>query len=494
MICNIVRIVHRMIKQGHQFTDPLDIKSVGDESLENPEVVPIAQKSEEIKIEPVQVCQSEVNIESKPEVEPEVKPQIISEAKQEIFETQKVDPPVEINQVSPKVEQKVPVYEETKLPEYEESKLLPDKQVGISMDIPPIVDEYQPYIDYNQHQPSINEYVPPPYNGQGYYEDRRRERVSYYDQMPRGPSNRERSPAAQMRGYSEENTIKYVRARNLPPNCDKSGIIEFFSSIPIAYANIALVYDQTGRFCQEAILALNNLNDQIEAVYQSGRYIFNYQVFVEEAAPAEWEHAQQTQKVFFNRDERILVRMRGLPYTIKKEEVLAFFAGYDVVPDSVIIGEMGNGKKTGEGVILFKSEEEAQRAVNDKNGSSIGRRWIELYLHPYSHFHNFFQAQHHEEFVYLNKFITEENKFRTLRLRGLPFNVSKKEILNFFKEFPLSDSDVIFEIKEGRATGRALVFMMDPITAVRAVQRLDKEYIGNRYIELDQVSNLPHEF
>ena len=36
--------------------------------------------------------------------------------------------------------------------------------------------------------------------------------------------------------------------------------------------------------------------------------------------------------------------------------------------------------------------------------------------------------------------------------------------------------------------------MMDPTTAVRAVQRLDKEYIGNRYIELEQVSNLPHEF
>ena len=33
MICNIARIVHRMIKQGHQFTDPLDIKSVGDELL-----------------------------------------------------------------------------------------------------------------------------------------------------------------------------------------------------------------------------------------------------------------------------------------------------------------------------------------------------------------------------------------------------------------------------------------------------------------------------
>ena len=494
MICNIVRIVHRMCKQGHQFKNPLDIKSIGDESLENPEVLPAVVKpqetkqeaKEQLKQEAKQELKQELKQEAKQEVKQEVKQELKQEIRPEIGTTikqdttevlQKVSPieteniqanheieqPVYTDQVYPTYQNsKIPMYEETKIPIYEESKIPISNKAIIPAQINPIVDQYQNYDDYGAPQSvpqNTNEYVQPQYERQGYYDDRRRERVSYYDQMPRGPSNRERSPVVQTRGYSDENTIKYVRARNLPTNWDKSGIIEFFSSIPIAFANIALVYDQTGRFWQEAILALNNLNDQIEAVYQSGRYIFNYQVFVEEATPSEWEHAQQTQKVFFNRDERILVRMRGLPYSIKKEEILAFFHGYDVVPDSVIIGEMGNGKKTGEGVILFKSEEEAQRAVNDRNGSSIGRRWIELYLHPYSHFHNFFQAQHHEEFVYLNKYITEENKFRALRLRGLPYNVTKKDILSFFKDFPLSDSDVIFEVKEGRATGRALVFL-----------------------------------
>lgn len=157
---------------------------------------------------------------------------------------------------------------------------------------------------------------------------------------------------------------------------------------------------------------------------QSGRYIFNYQVETQTATSTEWENAQQSQKVF-SRDEKILVRMRGLPFTIRKDEILMFFSGYEIMPDSVIIGEMSNGKKTGEGVVLFKSESEAMRAVTDKSGASIGRRWIELYLHPYSHFHSFYQAQHHEEFVYLNKYITEENKSRTVRLRGLPFNCAK---------------------------------------------------------------------
>ena len=186
--------------------------------------------------------------------------------------------------------------------------------------------------------------------------------------------------------------------------------------------------------------------------------------------------------------------MRGLPFSVKKEDILQFFAGYDIVPDSVIIGEMGNGKKTGEGVILFKKESEAERAVSERNGANIGRRWIELYLHPYSHFHSFYQSQHHEEFIYLSKYITEENKTRTVRLRGLPYSATKRDIVNFFKNFPITENDVVFEVKDGRATGRAIVILMDPITAARAAQELDKEYIGSRYIEVEIVSNLPYEF
>jgi hypothetical protein len=66
-------------------------------------------------------------------------------------------------------------------------------------------------------------------------------------------------------------------------------------------------------------------------------------------------------------------------------------------------------------------------------------------------------------------------------------------MVNFFRDFSVTNNDVVFEIKEGRPTGRCLVFMVDHTTAIRAIQSLDKEYIGNRYVELEQVSNLPHE-
>ena len=112
MICNIVRIVHRMCKQGHKFTTPLDVKSIGDESLENPEVVP-AVKQLDVK------------------VEPEIKHEIVNEERNQIKEEVKYQAPVEPEKLNLYKDIQLPVYkeekptyyEEEKIPVYEEAKL-----------------------------------------------------------------------------------------------------------------------------------------------------------------------------------------------------------------------------------------------------------------------------------------------------------------------------------------------------------------------------------
>jgi len=503
---NVVRVVHRMCnREGHKFVKPLDIEAVvklESGPVEEPShIKALLEDSEEDN-------QEKKDNTNKEETKEDVKEESIPKLEQNpevTIENKPPSPPAEVIHQPPTegqglLQESTPALTPTQVPS--------NPEVYPSPAYPPAPDAQQAnyyqgaYPGYQQEE--VKDYrtdtrqrdyhTDAAYPTHDQYDDRRRSRVDYDDPASRGYHNRERTPEQpRTTSYArDDNSIKYIKVSYLPPNCDKNKIIDFFGSIPIAYANIALVFDQTGRFCQEAILALNSLNDQVEALSQSGRYIFNYQVVVQEGDAREWERAQQSQKVFFSRDDKILVRMRGLPFTVKKEEILMFFNGYDVVPDSVIIGEMSNGKKTGEGVILFKNEEEAARAVNEKNGDNLGKRWIELYLHPYSHFHNFYQAQNHEEYVYLHKYITDENKQRTLRVRGLPYSCTKKDMVTFFRDFAVTNNDIVFEIKEGRPTGKALVFMIDANTAVRAIQALDKEYIGKRYVELEQVSNLHH--
>jgi RNA recognition motif-containing protein len=62
------------------------------------------------------------------------------------------------------------------------------------------------------------------------------------------------------------------------------------------------------------------------------------------------------------------LRMRGLPFSSKPEDIITFFKDYDAYHDSVKIGKNSDNTKTGEAAILFKDENEAKRAFQQKQG------------------------------------------------------------------------------------------------------------------------------
>lgn len=70
-------------------------------------------------------------------------------------------------------------------------------------------------------------------------------------------------------------------------------------------------------------------------------------------------------------------------------------------------------------------------------------------------------------------------------MRGLPFSVSVKEIRNFFSDFRVSDRDIIIDMNHGKPTGYALVFLESETEAQRAKDKLNKQYLGSRYVDLN---------
>ncbi len=56
------------------------------------------------------------------------------------------------------------------------------------------------------------------------------------------------------------------------------------------------------------------------------------------------------------------MRLRGLPFNLKNEDILTFFREYEVWPESVKIGRNQDNSRTGEGAVLFKSEQECKKA------------------------------------------------------------------------------------------------------------------------------------
>jgi len=69
-----------------------------------------------------------------------------------------------------------------------------------------------------------------------------------------------------------------------------------------------------------------------------------------------------------------------VPFRTTPREIIDFFAGYDVVPESVQLGRDEMGYSTGEAWATFRQAEEGYRALREKNRAYLGSRYVELFL------------------------------------------------------------------------------------------------------------------
>eukprot|EP00922_Rhytidocystis_sp_ex-Travisia-forbesii_P053956 GHVS01080080.1.p1 GENE.GHVS01080080.1~~GHVS01080080.1.p1 ORF type:complete len:544 (+),score=69.89 GHVS01080080.1:81-1712(+) len=76
-----------------------------------------------------------------------------------------------------------------------------------------------------------------------------------------------------------------------------------------------------------------------------------------------------------------VVRMRGLPYHANEQHIVSFFQGYHmaaILPATAPI----HGRPSGEAYVQFADSGEAWRAYNERQGSLMDRRYIELFAAP----------------------------------------------------------------------------------------------------------------
>ena len=84
----------------------------------------------------------------------------------------------------------------------------------------------------------------------------------------------------------------------------------------------------------------------------------------------------------------------------------------------------------------------------------------------------------------LSDFITAENRLTCVKIRGLPFETSVREIRDFFGDFRIAERDIILDKAHGQMTGYALVFLTDEKEAERAKVTLDRQYVGASYVDV----------
>ena len=188
----------------------------------------------------------------------------------------------------------------------------------------------------------------------------------------------------------------------------------------------------------------------------------------------------------FANDDKVWVKMRGVPFRVEEDEIYDFFAGLDFIEGSIIIGVRADGKRTGQAVVLFINEDAAQKAIDLKNGNTIGERWIELTLHDFKFYQGFYDMGMLVKENTIGSMLKDsKNKDKAVRLRGLPFQSTKENVLEFMAAFAPKEENIHFEVRNGKFSGRAVVFLDSEEQACDAAIELNKKYIGNRYIEVD---------
>ncbi|XP_056403684.1 RNA-binding protein 12 [Hyla sarda] len=75
-----------------------------------------------------------------------------------------------------------------------------------------------------------------------------------------------------------------------------------------------------------------------------------------------------------------VIRIQNMPFTVTVDEILDFFYGYQLIPDSVCLKYSEKGMPTGEAMVAFESRDEATAAVVDLNDRPMGSRKVKLVL------------------------------------------------------------------------------------------------------------------
>lgn len=76
--------------------------------------------------------------------------------------------------------------------------------------------------------------------------------------------------------------------------------------------------------------------------------------------------------------------------------------------------------------------------------------------------------------INLRNYLNDDNIDRAVKLRGMPFQCSAAEVIDFFKDFNVSNSDVVIEYRNGKMTGFGLVFLESQEEAERAIRELHR--------------------
>ncbi|XP_010257228.1 PREDICTED: heterogeneous nuclear ribonucleoprotein H3-like isoform X2 [Nelumbo nucifera] len=186
-----------------------------------------------------------------------------------------------------------------------------------------------------------------------------------------------------------------------------------------------------------------------------------------------------------------VVRLRGLPFDCTEADVAEFLHGLDIV-DVLFVHK--NGRFTGEVFCVLGYPLQVDFAIQ-RNRQNMGRRYIEVFRSKRQEYYKAIANEvsdarggsPHRGGAKARSYDAGKDSAEhtgVLRLRGLPFSAGKDDVIEFFKDFMLTEDSVHITMNlDGRPTGEAFVEFPSAEDSKAAMAK-DRMTLGSRYIEL----------
>ncbi|XP_069377835.1 epithelial splicing regulatory protein 2 isoform X5 [Paralichthys olivaceus] len=303
-----------------------------------------------------------------------------------------------------------------------------------------------------------------------------------------------------------------IRARGLPWQSSDQDIARFFKGLNIAKGGVALCLNAQGRRNGEALVRFINSEHRDLALerhkhHMGSRYIEVYKATGEEFLKIAGGTSNEVAQ-FLSKENQVIIRMRGLPFTATPQEVLSFLGSESPVTDGaegLLFVKYPDGRPTGDAFVLFSCEEYAQNALK-KHKQILGKRYIELFRSTAAEVQQVLNRYMSTPLISTlppspimpvpvlatPPFLPAASCTRDcIRLRGLPYTAGIEDILEFMAEHTVDIKPHGVHMvlnQQGRPSGDAFIQMRSADKAFIVAQKCHKKTMKDRYVEVFQCS------
>uniref|UniRef100_A0A4W5JYQ5 Epithelial splicing regulatory protein 2 n=1 Tax=Hucho hucho TaxID=62062 RepID=A0A4W5JYQ5_9TELE len=302
-----------------------------------------------------------------------------------------------------------------------------------------------------------------------------------------------------------------IRARGLPWQSSDQDIARFFKGLNIAKGGVALCLNAQGRRNGEALVRFINQEHRDLALerhkhHMGSRYIEVYKATGEEFLKIAGGTSNEVAQ-FLSKENQVIIRMRGLPFTASPQDVLNFLGADSPVTDAsdgLLFVKYPDGRPTGDAFVLFSCEEYALNALK-KHKQILGKRYIELFRSTAAEVQQVLNRYMSTPLISTlpsssmvpmpvlatPPYLTTGSTRDCVRLRGLPYTAAIEDILEFMGEHTIDIKPHGVHMvlnQQGRPSGDAFIQMRSADRAFMVAQKCHKKMMKDRYVEVFQCS------